>query len=153
MNGWDLLVSLGVGLSLAAASGFRVFVPMLALSIAANTGHLELSPGFQWLGSWPAVAALGTATAVEVAAYYVPWLDNLLDAIATPAALVAGTVVTAAALGDANPMLRWSLAAVAGGGAAVAIQGLTVAALVAWVLRIRRRNRERRHQARPAPPQ
>lgn len=118
----DLLLALCVGLGLAAACGFRVFVPLLVMSIAANAGHLELAYGFEWVGSPVALVALGMATALEIAAYYVPWLDNLLDTLATPAAVIAGTLAMASQISDTSPFLQWSLAIVAGGGAAAVVQ-------------------------------
>ena len=120
-----LTICLGIGLS--AACGFRVFVPLLGLSLAALAGHVELAEGFQWIGAWPAVACLATAMALEIAAYYVPWLDNLLDSMATPAAVVAGTMLTAAVVTDMSPLMKWSLALIAGGGTAGVIQATTVA--------------------------
>jgi hypothetical protein len=119
------LVSLGVGIGLAAACGFRVFVPLLVLSAAACTGHLQLSGGFEWIGTMPALVAFASATLLEIAAYYVPWVDNLLDTIAGPAAVVAGTVVTASALTDVDPFLKWSLAIIGGGGVAGMVSGGT----------------------------
>ena len=121
----DTLLSLCLGIGLAAACGFRIFAPLLVMSIAANTGHLTLSGGFDWIGSRPALIAFGVATVLEVLAYYVPWLDNLLDTAAVPIAVVAGIVVTASVVTDVSPLLRWTLAAVAGGGAAGTTQGLT----------------------------
>ena len=91
----NFLLSVLAALGLAAACGFRVFVPLLVLSLAARAGWIGLSPGFAWIGSTPALVSLGLATVLEVGAYYVPWLDNLLDSIATPAAVVAGIVVSA----------------------------------------------------------
>ena len=120
-----LYVLLGIGL--AAACGFRVFVPFLVISIAALTGHLRLAPDFAWLGSWPALIVFGVATVFEIVAYYVPWLDHVLDIGATPAAVVAGIVVTASVVTGMSPVLRWSLAAIAGGGVAAAVQLATVA--------------------------
>jgi hypothetical protein len=99
----------------------------LVASIAALSGHLTLAPGFEWIGTYPALTAFAVATLLEVAAFYVPWLDNLLDTIATPAAVVAGALVAASVLGDMSPFLRWTLAVVAGGGAAGAVQAATVA--------------------------
>jgi hypothetical protein len=116
-----------VGLGLAASCGFRVFVPLLVASVATRAGLVEPAEGFAWLGSWPAIIALAVATLVEVGAYYVPWLDNLLDTIASPAAAVAGTVLFAALVTDFDPFLQWSLAIIAGGGAAAVVQGGTVA--------------------------
>ena len=120
-----LYVLLGIGL--AAACGFRVFVPFLAISIAALAGQLELAPDFAWLGSWPALIVFGVATVFEIVAYYVPWLDHILDIGATPAAVIAGIIVTASVITDMNPILRWTLAAIAGGGVAAAVQLATVA--------------------------
>ena len=123
-GGW--LLALVVGICLSATCGFRIFVPFLGMSIAAHTGDIQLASGFEWIGSWTATTVFTVATVVEVVAYYVPWLDNLLDTVATPAAVVAGTIVTAAMVGDISPWLRWSLAAIAGGGAAAIVQTGTV---------------------------
>lgn len=124
----ELLLSLCVGLGLSAACGFRVFVPLFATSMAAHAGHLTLSPSFEWLGSSAAMLAFGTATALEIGAYYIPWLDNFLDTVTTPAAIVAGTVVTASMVADVSPFLRWTLAVIAGGGVAGVVQTGTVLA-------------------------
>jgi hypothetical protein len=124
----ETLLSVALGLGLAAACGFRVFVPFLVMGAAVRTGHLDVSPGFEWLATDAALIAFGVATAVEVAAYYVPWIDNLLDTVATPAALVAGILVTASVVTDASPLVRWTLAVLAGGAAAASVQALTVAA-------------------------
>jgi hypothetical protein len=120
-----LYVLLGIGL--AAACGFRVFVPFLVISIAALTGHLRLAPDFAWLGSWPALIVFGVATALEITAYCIPWLDHLLDVAATPAAIIAGIIVTASVVTGMSPILRWTLATIAGGGIAAAVQLATVA--------------------------
>lgn len=122
----ETLLSICLGIGLSAACGFRVFIPMLVVSIAANAGHLTLAHGFEWLASDAAVISLGIATILEIGAYYIPWLDNLLDSIATPSAVIAGTVITASVVGDMTPWLRWTLAVIAGGGVAAAVQGTTV---------------------------
>jgi hypothetical protein len=119
-------LSIGVGIALAAACGFRVFVPLLVISTAALSGHVELAESFAWVGTWPALVTFAVATILEIAAYYIPWLDNALDTVATPAAVVAGIVVTASVLTDMSPYLRWTLAVIAGGGAAGLVQGTTV---------------------------
>jgi hypothetical protein len=122
----DTIASILAGVGLAAACGFRVFVPLLVLSIAATLDVVPLAPDFAWLASTPALVALATATVMEIAAYYVPWLDHALDLVATPAAVLAGVVTTAAVVSDVSPVLRWALAVVAGGGVAGAVQGATV---------------------------
>ena len=121
----ETLLSLCLGVGLAAACGFRIFAPLLVMSIAANTGHLALAGGFDWIGTRAALIAFAAATVLEVLAYYVPWLDNLLDTAAVPIAVVAGVVVTASVVTDVSPLLRWTLAAVAGGGAAGATQSIS----------------------------
>lgn len=120
-----VLLGLGVGLGLAAACGFRIFVPLLLMSLAARSGYLEVHGDFEWVATTPAVVGFGVATVLEIGAYYVPWLDNLLDTLAGPTALVAGVLATAATLTDVGPLLRWSLAVVAGGGVAATAQGAT----------------------------
>jgi len=121
----ELLLSLGVGLGLAAACGFRIFLPLLALGAAARAEWVPLASGFEWLATTPALAAFAIATALEIGAYYVPWLDNLLDVAATPAAVAAGALATASVLTDLPPLLQWSVALVGGGTAAGAVSGAT----------------------------
>jgi len=127
----ETIIGLLIGIGLSAACGFRVFIPMLGISIAAITGHITLSQGFAWIGTWPALIAFAAATALEIGAYYIPWLDHILDVLMTPAAVVAGTILTASMLGDVSPFLKWSLAIVAGGGVSAIVQGGTVAARAA----------------------
>ena len=114
----EIVIALCLGITLSAACGFRVFMPPLALSIAAIYGHFPLSSGFEWLATKEAAIALGVATIIEVAAYYIPFVDNLLDTIQIPVAVGIGTVVTAATLGHTDPVLQWTLAVIAGGGTA-----------------------------------
>ena len=119
------LVSVFLGLGLSAATGFRVFVPLLVINLAARGGFLELSPKFGWMASGEALVAFAAATILEIVAYYVPWLDNLLDSVATPAAVVAGMVATASVVTGMDPTLRVILAIIAGGGLAGAVQMTT----------------------------
>lgn len=121
----DVLLSLALGIGLAAAVGLRVFIPLLVVAVAAYFGKIPLAPAFSWLASLPAIAMLGIAAVVEVAGYYVPGVDNLLDTIAAPLALIAGTFVVAAPLWDLPPLLRWTAAILAGGGAAGLTHGVT----------------------------
>ena len=125
------MLSICIGVGLSAACGFRVFVPLLMMSIASLSGHLTLAQSFQWIGSYPALIAFSVATALEVAAYYVPWLDHILDVLATPMAIIAGIVVTASVVTGMSPFLKWTLAVIAGGGVAGLVQGTTVAARTA----------------------
>jgi len=121
----DLALSIVLGVALAAATGFRVFLPMLVVSGAAYTGHLHLDDSFAWLGTRSALIMLSVAALVEILAYYIPVIDNLLDVLATPAAFIAGTIVSAAVITDAPPMVKWTAAVVAGGGVAGLTQGVT----------------------------
>ena len=121
----DAFLGIPVGLALSTAAGLRVFVPLLLTGLAARAGYLSLTPSMTWMASNAALVAFGTATVLEVAAYYVPWLDNLLDTIATPAAVTAGVIATAAVTPDLSPLVRWTLAVVAGGGAAGLVQAST----------------------------
>ena len=125
MAGLDLALAVAMGVGLAAAVGFRVFLPMLVLSIGAYTGHLTLSSGLAWLGTPAALVMLSVAAVIEILAYYIPGVDNALDVIEAPAVLIAGTVVSAAVMTDVPPMVRWTTAVIAGGGAAGVVHSLT----------------------------
>jgi hypothetical protein len=120
------LLSVLLGIGLSAACGFRIFVPFLLVGIAARTGHVALGPAFTWMAATPALIAFGVATALEIGAYTIPWLDHVLDLVATPAAVVAGMVMTASVVTGLDPMLKWTLALIAGGGIAGTVQALTV---------------------------
>lgn len=125
MTTMQILLALALGIGLAAAAGLRVFLPLLVLAVAAHYGVVPLAPSFEWLASLPAITMLGIAAVAELAAYYIPRLDNLLDTIAAPLALMAGTLMVAAPLAQLPPWVQWSAAVVAGGGAAGMMQGLT----------------------------
>jgi hypothetical protein len=122
----EIASNVALGICLSAACGFRVFVPLLVMSVAGLLGVYTPSDGFAWLATWPALVLFGAATLVEILGYYVPWVDNLLDAIATPTALLAGVVASAAVLGDLPPSLQWILSVVAGAGSAGVVQLGTV---------------------------
>lgn len=127
----DWIVPLLAGVGLAAATGFRVFVPLLGVGLAARADLLPLTSGFDWLASPVALAALGIATLLEIGAYFVPWIDNALDTVATPAAVGAGTVAALSVIGDSSPFVAWVLAILAGGGTAGLVQAGTVGARAA----------------------
>ncbi|MDO5651626.1 MAG: DUF4126 domain-containing protein [Moraxella sp.] len=118
----ELIWSLCLGIGLAASSGFRVFVPLFALSIASYFGIVPLGESWAWLGSTSALVILGVASIAESLSYLVPFVDNLLDSIAVPLAGVAGTLVMASSLAELSPAMTWALAIVAGGGAATAVK-------------------------------
>jgi hypothetical protein len=122
----ETILGVAVGIGLSAACGFRVFVPLLAMNLASMSGQLHLSSGFAWIGSSYATVAFSTATIVEILGYYIPWLDHVLDGVATPAAVIAGTITTASLVTDISPFLKWTLALIAGGGIAGLVQGATV---------------------------
>ncbi len=117
----EMILSVCMGLGLSAACGFRVFVPMLVLSLAGQSGHVHLSEGFLWLATPTATITLAVATVLEIGAYYVPWLDHVLDVVSAPAAVLAGILATGAMIQDASPLFTWTMAAIAGGGSAAVI--------------------------------
>jgi hypothetical protein len=123
----ETILGIAIGIGLSAACGFRVFVPLLIMNLAALSGLLHVPAGFAWIGSFYATIAFGTATVIEVLGYYIPGVDHILDIIATPAAVVAGTITTASMAVDMSPFLKWTLALIAGGGVAGVVQGTTVA--------------------------
>lgn len=125
MNDLESIVSVLLGISLAAAVGFRIFIPLLVMSIASIGGFLSLSSGFEWIGTFPALIVFTAAAVIELGAYFIPFLDNLLDTIAGPTAVLAGTIVMASSIVEMDPLYKWTLAIIAGGGAAGLIQSLT----------------------------
>lgn len=125
LNTLEIIATLALGLGLAAATGFRVFLPLLLAALAARTGHLPLAEGFAWLATDPALFVFGTAALFEVMAYFVPWFDHLLDVAAQPAAVAAGALLMAATLVDMPPWVRWTVAVIVGGGTSGLIQGTT----------------------------
>ncbi len=124
----DILISVLIGLSLSAASGFRVFVPFLALSICSYAGWIDLGEGAGWIGTIPAIISFSVATIVEIGAYYIPWIDNMLDLVSLPTSLVAGVLLTSSVIVDIDPLLKWALAIIVGGGAALNTQMLSIKA-------------------------
>ena len=114
----ELVVGVCAGVSLSAACGFRVFLPLLAVSIAVHFFGFKVNADFEWIGSWISIVSLATATIVEVAAYYLPCVDNILDIVNVPLAFVAGAVVMSGALPDVHPYLKWSIAGLLGGSVA-----------------------------------
>jgi hypothetical protein len=121
----ETIISILLGISLAAAVGFRIFVPLLIMSIASMGGYLNLSSGFEWVGSFPALIIFAAASIFELTAYFIPFVDNLLDTIAGPIAVIAGTIVMASSIVEMEPIYKWTLAIIAGGGVAGLVQSFT----------------------------
>lgn len=119
----ELITAVAIGIGLSASAGFRVFIPMFVAAVAARAGVLPLNDSFQWLSSWTAIVCFGTATVVEILAYYIPFVDNLLDTVTTPLAVGAGTLLLTSVLPIDNDMVKWITGAAVGGGAAATVQG------------------------------
>lgn len=127
----ETIISIFLGVGLAASVGFRVFLPLFALSLAAYNGLWELNASWEWMGSLAALITFGVATIVELLAYYIPWVDNLLDSLAIPLAALAGTAVVVSTAANMDPVVTWSLAIIAGGGTATAIKGASATSRLA----------------------
>ena len=124
----ETILGLCIGIGLSAACGFRVFVPLLVMSMASLMGWFEPMKGFEWLAMPSVCIALAVATVCEITAYYIPWVDNALDTISTPAAMIAGTLTTmAVSSGEMSQFASWAAAIIIGGGTAGAVQMSTVA--------------------------
>jgi hypothetical protein len=114
----NTFIDIMLAISLSAAAGFRVFVPLLVLSGAAVFGHIDLPSNFDWIENTQALTLFGIASVLEVIGYSIPWFDHILDLVATPAAVIAGTIVAASFAPEMDSIAQWTLALVAGGGAA-----------------------------------
>jgi len=121
----ETILAIITGIGLSAACGFRVFVPLLFLNLASVYGYINLTSGFEWIGSYYATITFAAATVLEITAYYVPWLDNIMDAVASPVSVIAGTIAAASVITDMPPSLKWIIAIIAGGGIAGLLQGST----------------------------
>jgi hypothetical protein len=111
----NIALSVAAGLALAAAAGFRAFVPLLAAGHAIHYGNVEPAPGFAWLGEPAVLVALAVATLVEIAAYYIPGVDHVLDIVSAPVAVAAGIVAAAGVMVGLPDWARWLTAIGAGG--------------------------------------
>lgn len=120
---FETIISICLGVGLSASVGFRVFLPLFALSLASYFDVWQLNESWQWIGGTAALLTLGAATLVEICAYFIPYVDNLLDSIAVPLAALAGTAIMLSTVADLSPVITWSLAIIAGGGTAAAVAG------------------------------
>ena len=122
-----------MGIGLSACCAYRIFVPLLASALASKFGVIDTPVGFDWMNSWTAISIFGTATIFEIGAYYIPYLDHLLDTITTPLSMVAGTVLASSFFTDIFsdlPALQWVMGAIVGGGGAGMVQAGTSLARV-----------------------
>ena len=118
----EIIISICLGIGLAASAGFRVFLPLLVLSLAAHNDMIPLNENWDWIGSSLSIWIFGVATLLEILAYYIPWFDNLLDTIAVPLAAFAGTAVMVSTVAELSPVITWTLAIIAGGGTAATVK-------------------------------
>ena len=83
----ESIIAVLTGIGLAAACGFRVFVPLFLVSLSLNTGidmplgldtvlRAQLGDELNWLGDPMVTTGLGVATLVEVGGFYIPWIDR-----------------------------------------------------------------------------
>ena len=121
----ETIISILLGIGLAASVGFRVFLPLFILSLAAYLDFWQLNENWIWLGSMSSLLILGVATIAEILAYYIPFFDNILDTIAVPLAAIAGSAVMLSTVANLSPEITWALAIIAGGGTAAAISSST----------------------------
>lgn len=82
---------------------------------------IPVNENFEWLSGLPVLITTGIATIVEVLAYYIPFIDHLLDTISVPMATIAGSVLFASQFADLGTFPQWALALIAGGGTAATI--------------------------------
>ena len=122
----ESVLPIGVGLCLSAACGFRTFLPLLLVGLASRFGIFTLGEQYSWLAGTAGLVVLLTATVAEVVAYFVPFVDNASDVVATPLAVAAGTLMMLTSFGDGSGVIPWALALILGGGTAGVVQAATV---------------------------
>ena len=127
-NDLGMISALLAGISLSAASGLRVFLPLLGVGLASYFGIIELGERFAWMASEPVLVVVAVAALLEASAYYIPIVDNLLDTLATPAAMAGGTVIVSSLMPELSAPAHWATALLLGGGTAGVVQASTVVA-------------------------
>ena len=120
-----IILSVLIGISLAACVGFRVFLPMLISSIAFHFGFITPMDSLAWLGSTSAIIIFAVAAICEGLAYMIPWLDHAFDVIAAPLAMAAGALLASAMMTDMPTPMQVGLGIIAGGGTAGAVHATT----------------------------
>lgn len=119
-------LQIALGLCLAATTGLRTFLPLLAVNLMAVFGFMELNETFSFVGHWGATVVFGTATLAEILADKVIGVDHTLDAIGVVAKPIAATLLAAAVFSDLDPLLA-AVLAIVGGGASAGVLGLVKA--------------------------
>ncbi|MBB4658831.1 DUF4126 domain-containing protein [Parvularcula dongshanensis] len=100
----DVLTVACIGLAIAAASGFRAFLPLAGLALLQRSGlALPMSESYDWLASDTALWILGTACLLEILADKVPLIDNVLDAVGLVVRPAAGALAVLAATSGLGP--------------------------------------------------
>ena len=129
-----MILSLVVGIGLASACGFRIFVLPLVIGILSRLGLFDLPEALSWADQSHVLIALGIAAAAETAAFTIPAVNNALDAFAIPMATIAGMALAACAMSShLDGFLLWSLAVIAGGGASGLVHSATATLRAATV--------------------
>lgn len=120
---WVLPALLGLGL--AAATGLRVFLPLLLLALAVKFElfGIRLNPEMEWLVADAAVAALGVASLVEVLADKIPVVDNLLQAVGLVIRPIAAVVAAGSVFWAVDPLTAAVAGLIVGAPAALAFAG------------------------------
>src|SRR5699024_3870896 len=127
VNILEIFMAILIGIGLSASAGFRVFTRLLITSLAAKASWVTLSTNFEWISSTPALIAFAVATILEICIYYIPIVDSFMKTIATPVAVIAGTILTASFIADLDPFLTWSISVIGGGGVASVTQMTSLA--------------------------
>jgi hypothetical protein len=131
METWILPILLGLGL--AASAGLKTFVPLLVMAVASRFGlfGFELTGPFAWLASTGALVGLGLATAAELAADKIPFVDHALSLVGTVARPAAGALAAAAAFSHADPAVAAMAGLVIGAPTALAVHSAQATTRVA----------------------
>lgn len=109
-----MVINILLGLALATATGFRIFLPMFLLSFTSHIGWVTLPQKLSWLEGETALFVLGVAMLIELVSYFIPGVDNIMDIIDTPIAVIVGFLVVFSVI-EVNSMMEWILAVVIGG--------------------------------------
>lgn len=99
-----MLETAALAAGMSWASGFRLYLAVLAAGVLARLGWLELPPGLQPLESWWVIGVAALLAVAEFVADKVPAFDTVWDGIHTFIRIPAGAILAAAAFGQLDPM-------------------------------------------------